>query len=105
MFMKRKGFEIAISTVVIIVISIILLAGLIFLFTNGFNLWTTSIEPISDSANMGAVKEACNLACSIEDEITFCCNKFSLNDNLILCTNSSLGIDCLMSCSEVSCPA
>ncbi len=103
--MNRRGFDIGLSTVIIIVISVIVLTGLIFLFTKGFNLWTTSIEPISDSASIGAVREACNLACTTEDKATFCCNKFSLNNNQVLCTNSTLGINCQISCVTVSCPA
>jgi hypothetical protein len=103
--MNKKGFDISISTIVIIVISIVVLAGLVFLFTKGFGLWKTGIDPIGNSASRSAVIEACNLACTTEDLITFCCEIFSVNEGKILCTDSSLGIDCSLSCAAVSCPS
>jgi hypothetical protein len=103
-FMNRKGFDISISTIVIIVISIVVLAGLVFLFTKGIGLWNAGVEPLGNSANRGAVIEACNLACTTEDLITFCCERFSVNEGKVLCTDSALGIDCSISCVAVSCP-
>lgn len=103
--MNKKGFELAMSTLVIIIISIVILTGLIFLVTKGFGLWKESVEPLGNSASRGAIIEACNLACNIEDEINFCCNKFSLDNTEFLCTSPSLNVDCDISCASVSCPA
>lgn len=103
--MNKRGLELAISTIVVLVIAIAVLVGLVLFLTKGFGLWKSGVEPIGNSVSVSAVREACNLACNTDHEITFCCERYSLNEGKVTCTDAILNVDCAISCAAVSCPA
>ncbi len=93
----------AISTVIIIVISIAVLIGLLILVKNGFLSFEKGINPILKSSSTGAVREACNIACTASDSNTFCCSNFTIGDREVLCTDKTLGISCDLDCNARVC--
>lgn len=106
--MNRRGFEIAISAIIIIIISIAVLIGLILFLKNGFGWFNSGVEPIADTVGLSAVREACNIACSADNAFVFCCEKFRVNDQNWSCTDSLIGVSCPSTfgdCAAVSCPA
>ncbi len=101
--MDRKGFEMAISTIVLIIIGIAVLIGLIIFVTNGFGFLKEGTKPILKTSGIGVVKQACEIACRGEDSFTFCCEQFKVDDDIFYCGNSSLGLECSYDCSNVVC--
>jgi hypothetical protein len=101
--MNHKGLEMAISTLIIIILAIALLVGLIIAVKGGFSSFKKSTDPFYQSTQAGAIKQACELACTGEDTLTYCCTKFNLDTSKILCTDPKLGVSCKLSCAAVSC--
>jgi hypothetical protein len=101
--MNRKAFELAISTLVLLVIGIAVLIGLIYFVTGGFKTLKNSSQPFLDTTQSSSVKQACSFACSSEDKMTFCCKKYLIDKQNISCSDSRLEISCALNCKDFSC--
>lgn len=101
--MKTKGFELAISTIVLLALGMILLFALAYFVTDGFKSFRSSTDPLISTTEVAAVKQACNLACSSDDKFSYCCNKIKLNNEDTTCLDSRLEINCDISCAAYSC--
>ncbi|MBS3084149.1 hypothetical protein J4423_05065 [Candidatus Pacearchaeota archaeon] len=101
--MNRKGMEMAISTIIWIIIGIVVLIGLVVFITKGFGLFKEGTEPVLKTSRNNVVKQACEIACRGEDSRTFCCEPFKVDGKNVYCKNSSLNLDCNYDCSEVVC--
>ena len=103
--MNRRGFELAISTIIMIVIGIAVLIGLIIMIKNGFISFGEGTDPFLTTSGASVVREACMIACRAESSVTFCCEKFKVDEQDILCTDSRLKIDCPLAanCAVASC--
>ena len=101
--MNRKGFEMAISTVVMIIIGIAVLIGLILLVTKGFDFFSKGTEPIANAGSVEAVRQACQISCSAENSNAFCCTKFKLQGKDVFCSNKTVNVDCNINCDNVIC--
>ncbi|MEK6846721.1 MAG: DUF4377 domain-containing protein [Nanoarchaeota archaeon] len=99
----KKGLELAISTIVIIVISLAVLIGLIFLIKNGFVSFDEGTDPFLRASGASAAREACGIACRAEDENTFCCESLSIGGEEVFCSDSRLGVDCAINCEGFEC--
>lgn len=74
---NKKGQEMSVSTLVLIVIAVILLVLLVLGFSMGWqNLWN-KINIFGGGSDVSAVIQACNLAASGGDKYAFC-NDFKL---------------------------
>ena len=100
---NKKGIELAISTLILIVLGVLILIGLVYAVTRGFDIFQSSTEPFVSTTEVSAVREACSLACVQEDKITFCCEKFKVQGSDIKCSDARLEIDCVLSCEDLSC--
>lgn len=103
MVFGRKGLELAISTIVILVISLAVLIGMIFLIKSGFISFDEGTDPFLRASGASAARAACGIACRAGDAGTFCCQNFSIGREEVLCTNNSLSVDCSLDCSAVVC--
>lgn len=101
--MDKKGFELAISTIVILVIGLLVVIGIIYAVTDGFKKFKNVRDPLLGSAEGAAVKKACEIACKVNDRITFCCTEQKIQGQNFRCNNERLGIECDFSCEEVVC--
>ena len=93
----------AISTIIIIIISLAVLIGLFLLVKNGFLSFDSGTSPLLKASSSGAIREACLIACRAEDANTFCCSKFTIDKQNVLCTNNTLDISCDIDCNNVVC--
>ncbi|MBS3088879.1 hypothetical protein J4402_03820 [Candidatus Pacearchaeota archaeon] len=103
--MNRKAIELAISTLVILVLGILVLIGLIYFITDGFKTFKSSTKPFLDTTQSSSIKAGCQLACDNADRLTFCCEKYPIQKEEIKCTDSRLGIQCDLTCADTSCLA
>ena len=70
--MNKKGAEMTIGTIVIIVLALIVLVVLVVGFTAGWgNLWGR-ISAFFGGSNVDAVVQACNVACTTEAQNDYC---------------------------------
>jgi hypothetical protein len=101
--MNSRGFELAISTLVIIALGVILLIGLVYVVTDGFKKFNNATDPFADSAEAAAVKQACDLACTSKNMFAYCCNNVTLGKETTTCADSRLEVNCELSCAAYSC--
>ena len=69
--MNSKGFEMAISTLILIAIGVVLLVALIYTVTVGFDRFNSSTRPFTETSQSIAVRGACDLACKADDKIAY----------------------------------
>jgi hypothetical protein len=101
--MNRTALELAISTVILLVLGVFVLVGLAYMITNGFSTLKSSTEPLLDTTEGSTLRQACILACSNEDSLTYCCREYTIQDQKLKCTDSRLNLDCSLECEQVSC--
>jgi len=101
--MNKKGLELAISTIVIVVISIAVLIGLILFLRGGFEAFSSGTKPILDTFQRTAIKEACELSCATENKLNYCCKEFDYEGEKLFCEDSRLGLYCSFNCEVVEC--
>lgn len=101
---SRKGIELAVSTLILLVIGVLLLLGLVFMLIGGFERFKSSTGPLIDTTESSAVRESCRLACTTENYGSFCCTNRTLGDETIYCTDVRLDVACpSASCDSVRC--
>ena len=103
--MNTKGIQLAISTLIIIIIGIAVLAGLIFLIVGGFETFKETTQPFLKGSQATAIKETCNIACSVENKFTYCCQEFEIQGEMIMCFDNRLEVDCNLDCEGFECEA
>ena len=101
--MNNKGLELAISTLIVIIIGIAVLIGLLIFITKGFGFLKEGTDPLLRASSVGTMRQACELACQGKDSVTFCCNPFMIEDKPTYCKNGSLNLECSYDCSAVVC--
>ena len=71
--MKKRGQNLPIVTIILIVLGIAVLIVLIFGFSTGWgNFWNKIIAYGGGSANVDTIKQACILACNSQQKNKFC---------------------------------
>jgi hypothetical protein len=101
--MNSRGFDIAITTIVLIIIAVAVLIGLIFFVKNGFGFFKAGTEPLLKTQNVEASRQACELVCRSGNSRAFCCDAISQNSEEIFCNDPTLNVDCSLDCSKISC--
>jgi len=71
----KKGFELAISTIVLLVLGIVVLIALILIFTGQMKNFFEFIGVYSPNSNIDIIKTACNSFVQTEQQNAFCCEK------------------------------
>lgn len=103
--MNSRGLDIAITTIILIIIAVAVLIGLIFFVKNGFGFFKSGTDPILQTQSLEATRQACELVCRSRNEIAFCCQSIEMNNQDIFCTDEILNVDCTFNCAAVSCPS
>lgn len=90
----KRGLEIAFSTIVVIIISLLVLIAIFIMFTNGSGKFKEAISSFMSSSNVDDVVKGCNNLALSEYSYDFCCMnktvKFSSKDKLeISCFGAS----------------
>ncbi|MCH7535752.1 MAG: hypothetical protein IH948_08435 [Bacteroidetes bacterium] len=101
--MNRRGIQLAISTLIILILGIVLLIALIFVFVRGVDKFQKVTEPIFNTVEGSAIKEACGLACSVENKLTYCCEEYELQNFVVMCNDPKLDLDCSLDCGAFEC--
>lgn len=101
--MNDRGFDIAITTIILIIIGVAVLIGLVFLVKNGFSFFKSGTEPLLKTQSLEGARQACGLVCRSENERAFCCESVGLNNEKLFCNDAALEVNCNIDCSRVAC--
>lgn len=104
-FPNRRGFELAISTLILIVLGIFVLIGIIYAVSGGFKTFRSSSQPFLDTTQSSSVKEACQLACQNSDKLVYCCKNYTIDTFQIKCPDARLEVNCNFNCVDYNCAA
>ena len=100
----KKAFEMAISTLVIIILGVMVLVGLILVFTGSISIFKSSTKPFLDVAQSSSLKEACSFACGNSDSLTYCCKEYTIDSQKVKCDDKRLNAPCdNLICKDVKC--
>lgn len=70
---NKKGAEMAIGTIVVIILALVVLIFLVFGFSSGWsNIWEKILNFGGGEANVGTVVQACQAACATQDAYAYC---------------------------------
>jgi hypothetical protein len=100
---NKKAFQLAISTLIVLILGIFLLIGIAYVVTDGFSTLKSSTEPFLDTTQASSIKTACSLACNNQDKITYCCKEYEIDNLKIKCADPRLEISCPLNCQDFSC--
>ena len=101
--MHKKGIELAVSTLIVLVLGILILIGLAYVMTGGFKMFKGASQPFIDTTSASAVKQGCLLACTNQDKLTYCCKNYTLDGSKVSCEDKRLEVSCGLHCEGFSC--
>jgi hypothetical protein len=109
---NKKGAEMAVGTIVIIVLAVLVLVFLIWGFSAGWsNLWSKITSYIGGGSNVADIKQACMLACDGGQANEYCLNVRSvkLDGGKVVkgsCKNFEGQNDVIpgLNCGSITCP-
>ncbi len=114
--MNKRGAELTIGTLVIIVLAVIVLVVLVVGFTSGWgDLWANISQFFGAGANIDTVVSACNTACLTQGKNAFCTQnrevkldnkkyKFTCNGSVITGTGLQSQVPSGFSIDTSNCP-
>lgn len=73
--MNKKGFEMAISTIIIIVLAVLLLISLVVILNYQTGIFFDFIKNLGGKTNVDAIVSGCNILASQNSVYEFCCAK------------------------------
>ena len=77
-FMNKKGLELAINTIVILVLAILVLIFLVLFFTGASNDFITKIKSYFSYSNVDQIAEKCNILADTNSEYSYCCEEITV---------------------------
>ena len=97
---NKRGMELALSTVVVLVISIFLLAGMIYFITANWDKFSNTIKGFLGSERQNAI-DICETQCKLNRDFDFCCATKTVDKQEVTCPelNVSCNVDCSDMCS------
>ncbi len=102
---NKKGFELSITAIVLIILGLLVLVVLIYGFTFGWNVfWNKIIGYSGGKDNVQAVISSCELACSGNNKYDYCELKRKIIENSeekeVTCSNLE---DTRLNCPNIFC--
>ena len=88
------------STLVVIVLSIVVLAVLIISFTGGFEKFLSVLRGYSGS-ELDNLNKLCQTQCNLDNKNSYCCEEKKLGKVNITCLDEKIKIECSMDCGGI----
>jgi hypothetical protein len=101
--MNKKAFELAISTLILIILGVLVLIAIIYAVTDGFKNFSSTTAPFTDTATSTAIKQSCQNACDSETKLIYCCSQYDMGNIQTNCTDPRLEVTCTLDCSDFVC--
>jgi hypothetical protein len=104
---NRKGFEMAFSTIVVIILALLLLATIIFIFSKSASSFREKISGYFSSSNVDSIIEKCSTLAISGGSFEYCCVnntvKFSSKDKQELTCLQASNFSWGMKIGELNC--
>ena len=72
---KKRGMEMAVSTIILIVLGVLVLVGLLFLLTTQTTFFSNFLATIFSKTNVDQVVGSCNSLASTNSVYSYCCEE------------------------------
>ncbi len=74
----KKGLEMAINTIVLIILALVVLIAAIFIFSRSSSAFADKINSFISSSNVDSTIDSCNILANQESRFDYCCVKKSV---------------------------
>ena len=99
---NKKAMQLAISTLILIVLGILVLLAIIYAVTDGFDFLRSTTGAFLNSEQVKAAIQICQDACASQIPLTYCCQEFDYKEAKFKCTDSRLDLECpAINCENV----
>jgi len=92
--------QLAINTLVIIILALLVLLALSLAFTGAFKKFMERIRGYSGS-EIDSLSNICQSQCIQGNEYSFCCEEKKLGKEKITCEDERLNVECEINCERV----
>jgi len=99
---NKKGMQLAVSTIVLLVLGVIILIGFIMILIMGWDDFKIQIGAILGS-DVSRAQKACKIQCELENSYDYCCEDKEVNGDVLSCQDDLLSGSCSLDCSGVNC--
>jgi len=94
----KKGIQLAVSTIILLVLGVLVLIGLILILTMGWDNFKMYLGAILGSEVQQA-RKMCNLQCKLGYEYDYCCEEKNIKAHVYNCQDEILKGDCSLDCT------
>lgn len=102
--MDKKAFELAISTLILILIGVLVLIAVAYALTDGFKKFRSATETFTDLSQTNAVKQTCQDACQNNIKLIYCCSEYGIDSETVKCNDTRLEVPCpAITCEPAFC--
>ena len=96
----KKGLEMTIGTLIVLVLAVLVLITLITAFTIGWERFWETIGGYFGN-EMDNLSRLCQNQCNLNQENSFCCEEKNLGEEKITCSDERLSVDCNINCENI----
>ncbi len=97
---NKKGVELAISTIILLILGILVLIGLVSILVMGWGNFKMYMGAILGSDTAQAQK-LCKIQCSLDNNYDYCCEEKAVKKETYTCKDEILKGDCSMDCTTM----
>ena len=98
--MNKRAFQLAVSTMILLVLGVLILLGLVLALTGSFERLRDAIRGYSGS-DIDNLNKLCQSQCNLDNSYGFCCEERDLGDEKITCLDDRLAVSCDIDCEGV----
>ena len=99
---NKKGMQLAISTLILLILGIIVLIGLVTILVMGWGDFKDNIKLFLGSETASARKQ-CKIQCGLDNDFDYCCENKIIESEGHTCKEDILKTDCVLDCSNTIC--
>tara|TARA_Y100000034_G_scaffold125376_1_gene174810 strand:+ start:212 stop:517 length:306 start_codon:yes stop_codon:yes gene_type:complete len=99
---NKRGLQLAISTIILLILGIIILVGLVTILVMGWGNFKTQIGAILGSETSQA-RKTCKIQCGLDNNYDYCCEDKEIDGVGSTCQSEILKTECVLDCSAVTC--
>ena len=98
----KRGIQLAISTLILLILGIIVLIGLVGVLVMGWGDFKTQIKMFLGSETASAQKQ-CKIQCGLDNNYDYCCEEKTIDGEELSCQSDVLKTECVLDCSATTC--
>ena len=96
----KRGLELTINTMILIVLGVLILIALILAFTGAWGKFVNTIRGYSGS-EIDNLTKLCQSQCDLDNKNSYCCEEKNLKEEKITCQDERLYHECEINCQDI----